>query len=229
VYKRQSLYSASEKGHEKCVWGRFPFHRYHADQWSLEHIHPQAPTSFQGSYAEAEEWLTTIEGALKQMIQAEKAREWEKIQDLENLLQKVRDLKGKAEKAKKAKKSEKGQFREFMETLRCVAQKVFQQFGAGDVDDISNIALLPRGLNSKLSNLPFPVKRKKLLEEEEAGAFVPPRTRDAFLKAFEDAPKDFLVWGPESRKAYEDHIVKTLEAFLNAVEKFSASKDCGKE
>ena len=205
---------------EGKIRGRFPFHRYHAEKWSLEHIHPQAPTWFRG-YNDAKAWLEEILGWMETTMNLKEER-W---QDLYRTMHKL-----KTEAEERSQHGENRGFRDFMEKLGKAAERLFARFGAGDVHDISNIALLPKNLNSELSNLPFPLKRQKLLEAEERGAFVPPRTRDVFLKTFAPAPADLHTWDPESREAYEHHIVETLKTFLDAIEKIAGrNAECGNE
>ena len=54
---------------------------------------------------------------------------------------------------------------------------------------LGNLALLQRDFNSKLNNAVFALKRERILELDEAGAYILPCTRNVFLKYYtNDAP-----------------------------------------
>ncbi|MDT1899381.1 DUF1524 domain-containing protein, partial [Acinetobacter baumannii] len=62
--------------------------------------------------------------------------------------------------------------------------RVVELLGATDVHTLENLALLSQSANSALSNALFGVKRHRLLPLEREGAFIPPASRNVFLKAY---------------------------------------------
>ena len=64
------------------------------------------------------------------------------------------------------------------------------------------------------------IKKKESTELEElrkkyaAIAFIPPCTKNAFMKFYNTEPNDLLSWGPEDAKAYLDNILVLLNDFL---------------
>ena len=53
-----------------------------------------------------------------------------------------------------------------------------------DMHGLGNLALLQRDFNSKLNNAVFALKRERILELDEAGAYILPCTRNVFLKYY---------------------------------------------
>ena len=81
---------------------------------------------------------------------------------------------------------------------------------AESVHSISNLALLPAGANSALSNSAFEVKRQKILELDREGAYIPICTRQVFLKYFTGADAHQIhFWSPQDRESYLSAMVGT--------------------
>ena len=168
---------------------RFPFDKYKNKNttWSLEHIHAQ----------NAETLNTT-----------EKRKEWLRLH--KEILEEETEL------AKKiANMLEKGitteQFRELQ-------QEVFKQLPnetEGDyLDSLANMALLNVGNNAALNNSVFEVKRRKIIEMDKAGAYIPYCTRMVFFKYYTLTPSNLHFWGADDREAYIKAIRETLKPYL---------------
>lgn len=168
---------------------RFPFDKYKNKNttWSLEHIHAQ----------NAETLNTT-----------EKRKEWLRLH--KEILEEETEL------AKKiANMLEKGitteQFRELQ-------QEVFKQLPnetEGDyLDSLANMALLNVGNNAALNNSVFEVKRRKIIEMDKAGAYIPYCTRMVFFKYYTPTPSNLHFWGADDREAYIKAIRETLKPYL---------------
>lgn len=168
---------------------RFPFDKYKNKNttWSLEHIHAQ----------NAETLNTT-----------EKRKEWLRLH--KEILEEETEL------AKKiANMLEKGitteQFRELQ-------QEVFKQLPnetEGDyLDSLANMALLNVGNNAALNNSVFEVKRRKIIEMDKAGAYIPYCTRMVFFKYYTPTPSNLHFWGADDREAYIKDIRETLKPYL---------------
>ena len=68
---------------------------------------------------------------------------------------------------------------------------------------LGNLALLQRDFNSKLNNAVFALKRERILELDEAGAYILPCTRNVFLKYYTASAEDqqLSIWGPQDQDA----------------------------
>ena len=99
-----------------------------------------------------------------------------------------------------------------------VAQ-IVQIFGEIDVDSLGNLALLGKEENSGLSNYIFPIKRHKIIQYDKGGSFIPPCTRNVFLKYYsnsEDRVVNQLVkWEKEDGNAYIKDIKKKLAKYID--------------
>ena len=68
---------------------------------------------------------------------------------------------------------------------------------------LGNLALLQRDFNSKLNNAVFALKRERILELDESGAYILPCTRNVFLKYYTAAEDQQLsLWGPQDQVPY---------------------------
>ena len=99
-----------------------------------------------------------------------------------------------------------------------VAQ-IVQIFGEIDVDSLGNLALLGKKENSGLGNYIFPIKRHKIIQYDKGGSFIPPCTRNVFLKYYsssEDRVVNQLVkWEKEDGNAYIKDIKKKLAKYID--------------
>ena len=97
-------------------------------------------------------------------------------------------------------------------------QEVFKQLSnetEGDyLDSLANMALLNVGNNAALNNSVFEVKRRKIIEMDKTGAYIPYCTRMVFLKYYTPTPSNLHFWGADDREAYIKAIEETLKPYL---------------
>ena len=96
--------------------------------------------------------------------------------------------------------------------------KIVGVFGKIDTDSLGNLSLLKRDDNSKLSNDIFPRKRYKVIEIGKNGAFIPPCTRNVFLKYYSSS-RDHVTnhqikWEEADGDAYVKDIETKLQVYL---------------
>ena len=173
---------------------RYPFRRHgeHANgvglAWSLEHIHAQHTEGL----TKAEQWRAWLDlhrDALVDMPTSHPSRR-------DALIQKIDDHKDSIERT----------------TFEELARDISGAFTLSDdasalesVHAVTNLALLPSGANSKLSNAVFEVKRRRILELDRSGAYIPICTRRVFLKYYTEAGSQQVhFWGPQDRENYLD-------------------------
>ena len=79
---------------------------------------------------------------------------------------------------------------------------------------IQNMALLGLTENISLSNSVFEVKRRKIIELDRTGAFIPLATKRIFLKYYaSDNGQHYSVWTKDERDAYSNEIRKCVELY----------------
>lgn len=89
---------------------------------------------------------------------------------------------------------------------------------------ICNIALLQKDLNSQLSNNPFMIKRKIILDIRNR--FIPDNTINAFSKRFNQNADTLIYWKQSDMLAYGCYILNTLKKFYNK-ENSNTKEDSG--
>lgn len=83
-----------------------------------------------------------------------------------------------------------------------------------EIDGISNLALLDEKTNKSYKNAVFPLKRKRIIDLDKSGGFVPLCTKNVFLKYFSDYPPKVSFWTDDDRKKYEEDLVRVLSDYL---------------
>ena len=79
--------------------------------------------------------------------------------------------------------------------------------------ELENMALLSRPANASLNNAIFPVKRDRIIQMEREGKFIPPCTRNVFLKIYSKADSQPYFWSYEDKMNYVDEIKKVFNKF----------------
>ena len=166
---------------------RFPFEQFKKDNWNIEHIHAVAdkiPTT----PAERERRLS-------------ESIEW--IGDAE--------LKKSAEDFLAA-----GNFRDDSGFISLYEKIIGEGSGSEqiDINDISNLTLLDEATNKAYKNAIFPVKRKKIIERDRNGQFIPVCTRNVFMKYYSVDAKNILIWNAQDRDAYFKDMEQKIDAFV---------------
>lgn len=81
---------------------------------------------------------------------------------------------------------------------------------------LGNLALLDSGTNRGYKNAVFPIKRRRLLQRDQEGTFVPLCTRNAFLKCYSEKVENMFFWGTADQADYLAAIVSTLARFFRS-------------
>lgn len=107
------------------------------------------------------------------------------------------------------------------EAFRAFYQQVWEQFdgsdyGEQDLHRIGNLCLLDRSTNRRYKNAIFPVKRKEIIRQDGAGAYILPCTKNIFLKSYSSKLDNMLQW---TRADMED-AEKALQAALDLEQLF---------
>lgn len=181
---------------------RYSFHAHASGSWSLEHIHAQN-AELLTTEAQWREWLrlaTDAIGSFPDFGADLAAREI------------VEDIPPPEVPMK----------RTTFEALEKRVLAAFESFGqeaVPDVDGIDNLALLSGAINTALSNSTFAVKREELLARDRAGEYIPPCTRNVFLKYYTPTGDQQLhIWSGVDRQHYLTEMTRVLTPFLREEE-----------
>ncbi|MDR0612060.1 MAG: DUF262 domain-containing protein [Dysgonamonadaceae bacterium] len=85
----------------------------------------------------------------------------------------------------------------------------------GEEDNsIRNLCLLDKGTNRSYKNDSFKNKRKKIIEQEKQGTFIPICTRNIFMKYYSTELIQLGQWSEADKNAYIDNIKEVLKQYL---------------
>ena len=160
---------------------RFPFDRFKTDKWDIEHIHAIATEVNVNKEAQAE-WLHL------NFVKT-------------NLRHTIESLNEKIEKIKSTKKTIED--KEFAEIIGYV-------LGEED-NNIRNLCLLDRGTNRSYKNDSFKEKRKKIIENEKMGVFIPICTKNVFMKYYSKELEHLELWNESDRESYVENVIDTIK------------------
>lgn len=171
----------------------FPFDDFKLNRWNIEHIaSKKEPTSV--PEANRQEWLTDVKHYI------------DRTQD------EAADLIKKIDRCIQSEKYDDSNFNLIFEGVTDHFNKYLKS--DYDIDGISNLALLDEKTNKSYKNAVFPLKRKRIIDLDKSGGFVPLCTKNVFLKYFSDYPPKISFWTQDDREKYEDDLIRVLGAFL---------------
>lgn len=183
---------------------RFSFRDHARGNWSVEHIHAQnaAPLT------RAEQWKTWLH-LHRQGLSVIPGRTEEQNSELFDRIDSIiQSIDSRAVGIEEKFRTLEG------EILAAFAATGDPALG-DDVHLLPNLALLDRGHNSALGNSVFEVKRQEILRLDRQGFYIPPCTRNAFLKYYtEGADQQLHLWGPPDREAYYEALLRAVEPYL---------------
>ena len=81
-------------------------------------------------------------------------------------------------------------------------------------NSVGNLTLLDAGTNRGYGNALFPTKRKKIIEKDKLGVFIPICTKNVFLKYFDTTGRKNVKWSEVDILSYRNDLAETLKEFL---------------
>ncbi len=164
---------------------RFPFNRFKKEKWDIEHIHAKASeANVKNDFNEQKTWL--IENFEKDDL----------VHNNEKLNERINNFKFPA-----GKKDD-----DFNEII---------QYVLGEEDNsLRNLCLLDKGTNRSYKNDSFKNKRKKIIDQEKLGTFIPICTRNIFMKYYSKDLKQLGQWSESDRTEYFNNINQILKTYL---------------
>lgn len=165
---------------------RYSFHIHRRDAWSLEHIHAQNAEPLNKS-EQWKEWLRLHREALVGLpVSASR----------EALLARIDGVGDQLDR------------QVFLDLARVVTSELSlaatpASAALHSVHSVTNLTLLASNHNSALSNAVFEVKRRRILELDRRGEYIPVCTRQVFLKYYTDADAQQVhFWSERDRNSY---------------------------
>ena len=107
---------------------------------------------------------------------------------------------------------------EFIKSGNAIDENEFEDivdYVLGEEDNsLRNLCLLDSGTNRSYKNDSFKEKRKKIIEREIEGTFIPICTKNVFMKYYSANVKDIEVWNENDRTSYFEKIQKVINQYL---------------
>ena len=198
----------SKKEYGLPVFYKFPFHLYKKEKWDVEHIDSNTTNELEKE-KDQKEWLKY--SALDYNISKE-----------ENIKKDIIEfLKDKSDKS----------FETLSEEIeKCISSESNWADTEKDKNKVWNFVLLDAGTNRGYGNAIFPAKRRCIIgkdqgkrividddlnasEEKGEIAFVPPVTKNVFLKYYNTSVDNLRCWDKTDAKLYKQNILDTLKEF----------------
>lgn len=174
---------------------RFSFRNYKKEKWSLEHIHAVNSKGLK-SLEQKMAWLREH----KQELEDIRNSSLDKNGDMNNIIEDI-------EKMLEDRHIDENSFNKMQE-------EIFKITGEPNINTIDNLALLSARENSSLSNSIFAIKRKKIIEFDKEGRFIPICTRNVFLKYYTGNTEQLFFWSEQDRASYLNAIREILKDYL---------------
>lgn len=193
---------------------RFPFNLYNnikkEEKWSLEHIHAQRSQDPLKRMDVIKRWIDDTLASIEHVDDIVKPSDTH-----------AADIDGRAEPAHvcltelKARLRDMSQMAEIdIDEFNSLKDKIIDAFESESTKhELENMALLSRPANASLNNAIFPVKRDRIIQMEREGKFIPPCTRNVFLKIYSKADSQPYFWSYEDKMNYVDEIKKVFNKF----------------
>lgn len=193
---------------------RFPFDKYKSQNWDIEHINSQVdktinPANRKAWALDLLEFYTGINGYSDEPKSdiTKKEMQINKVETLEH------PTKGICQKLIKILESETVNEIAF----QSVYDEIINLHSIKDFienDSLSNLALLDDVTNRGYGNAMFFIKRKKIIENDRQGIFVPICTKNVFLKYYTKHSDNNLCWTQNDANDYLETMKDVLKKYL---------------
>lgn len=169
---------------------RFQFDRFKSEYWDIEHIHA-VRSRLPENLAQQKEWIEVL------------------IQEAGDELSPELTSRATRFLAMDLNQSKM----EFEPLANEIISLFDDDLNTANLDGIGNLTLLDMATNRSYKNAIFPVKREKIIRQDEKGSFIPICTKNVFLKYYTHMPEQLTVWTKHDMEAYRNKIAATLSEY----------------
>lgn len=207
-----------QKGYGQSVFTKFPFNLYKKEKWDVEHIDSNTSNDLT-DFNEQKEWLLTT-----YIISTDEQRK-----DIKNFCLNMQDNDNETERKRVFDK---------------LAQEILPEgnveeyLNEEEKNMVWNFTLLDESTNRSYGNAIFPAKRRTIIGKEQGvyyptptfnkergfevpmermakSAFIPPCTKQAFMKYYSPTSGSMVAWTRPDAEAYLKNIYRTLSQKFN--------------
>lgn len=179
---------------------RFPFDRYKKENWDIEHIRSQTDKKITGN--SRREWLEDVLEYFTDERDCNKVTNEAVSCDENGFVGGLCEL--------LSSEIDSSSFNKLYE-------KVTSFFGEEETsweDDVGNLALLDATTNRSYKNAMFPIKRRRIIQNDMNGIFVPICTKNVFLKFYSKKLGEVMYWKESDATDYLDAMKLVLKDYL---------------
>ena len=171
---------------------KFPFDLFKEKSWDIEHIDPRTTNNLIKK-EDKKDWLNIVMEDYEENIDNNIKSDIKKYLDDDN--------------------------KNFEELYTMIVKHLFNNEDYKDDekinrDNLYNLTLLDSHTNRSYGNAFFKSKRKKIIEEDKNGNFIPICTKNIFLKYFNPNASTIYKYTIDDAETYETDICETLKEFL---------------
>jgi len=195
---------------------RFPFFKYKDDDWDIEHVRSQ--TEKQITAGTRKEWALDVleyftgENGYSDTALVDKT-EKETQREVADKMQNESE-KGFCNDLVKVLDSDKIDDEFFTKLYDDLLIYFNEKAAPVNINSISNLALLDSATNRSYKNAMFPIKRKRIIQNDKNGIFVPISTKNLFLKFYSRKMGEVMYWKDTDATDYLNEIKLTLKEYL---------------
>ena len=171
---------------------KFPFDQLKTEKWDIEHIDSKTENPLE-SLKDQIEWLDYTYSDLND--------------ELEEFKQEIFEY----------KKLDKVNIELFSSLYNKIINKIVDN-SIKNKNSVGNLTLLDSHTNRAYGNSLFPTKRRFIIERDKKGLFVPPCTKNVFLKYYQTGNVDLRKWTAQDETEYRNDIETTFSEFFKEVE-----------
>lgn len=197
----------SREEYKLAIFYKFPFHIFKKENWDVEHIDSNTTNGLEKE-KDQKEWLK-YSALDENVIKNEKLKE-----DIKSFLS----------------GSNEYTFEDLSKKVESIFSKEKWEDRERDKNKIWNFVLLDAGTNRGYGNAIFPAKRRCIIGKDQgkaysiddklevsikdgAIAFIPPVTKNVFLKYYNTSIDNLREWSENDAMAYKQNILETLKDF----------------
>lgn len=197
---------------------RFPFNKYKIEKWDIEHVCSQTDKTITNENQQRR-W---IDDMLEFFVGS--AAEDKVNQHISNLEIEITNnpelarnvlLRTELKLVKSINSLRKESLSNFENVFKDV-QSFFNEDKVEDKDNISNLTLLDEETNRSYGNAFFPIKRKRIIANDELGIFVPIATKNLFLKYYSKRSNNLMHWENSDAKDYLACLKEFVSPYIKA-------------
>lgn len=228
LYNIQTVINQNKRAHDMDVYKpqtfyKFPFYLYKSEPWDVEHIDSNTENDLSDSESQ-EEYLLNIylgvdldqQKAIAEFFQLESAKAKERSDKFTAICSRVSS--SLPDQKERLTPEEKNQVCNFAlldsSTNRSYGNSIFpakRRIIIGK--DKGKYLILPRIEKGKLVSTKFDKAGKPVYEVDAPSSFIPPCTKQVFLKYYSSVLSSFTAYSREDAKAYRYDIFETLKPF----------------